>query len=175
MRHYCLPKGGMMPRKIIHQDWIYQTDRPGIWDRKTSSPRQERIRKAVREAISKLPFNEREFVELFWFQGRSMTEIAALLGKKPYKLECLNKRIQRKLKTRLTDFVNAEFGLKIKKNPDCIICGHPCRPEIDNLLKSKKPEETFKRIISALRSDFGIKIRTPQVIIGHMKYHIREE
>lgn len=164
-----------MPRKIIHQDWVYLTDRPGIWERKTSSSRQERVRRAVREEVAKLAYHEREFVELFWFQGRSMSEIAALLGKKPYKLECLNRRILRKLKSRLTDFVNAEFGLKVRKNPGCILCSHPQRVEIDALLKSKRPEETFRRIISTLQSDFGIRVRTPQIIIGHMKYHIREE
>lgn len=164
-----------MPRKIIHQDWIYRTERPGIWEKKASSPRQERIRQMVREELQKLAFHEREFVELYWFQGRSMGEIAVLLGKKPYKLECLNRRIHRKLKSRLTDFVNSEFGLNIEKNPGCVLCGHPRRAAIDDLLKSKKPEETFKRIIKTLRAEFGVKVGTPQIIIGHMKYHTREE
>jgi hypothetical protein len=164
-----------MPRKIIHQNWIYQTDRSGIWQKETSSPRQERIRQAVREELARLPYNEREFVELYWFQRKSLGEIASLLGKKPYKLECLNRRIQRKLKSRLTDFVNLEFGLKLQKSTGCIICAHPSRHEIDELLQSKKPEETFRKYIKILKSDFGIRVRTPQIIIGHIKYHIRED
>jgi len=165
----------MMPRKIIHQNWIYQTSRSGIWDGKASSPRQERIRQAVRGELKKLAFHEREFVELYWFQGRSLNEIAALLGKKPYKLECLNKRIRRKLRSLLADFVNSEFGLRIAEDDRCPLCSHPEKDRIDNLLKSKKPEDTFRRIIQILKTDFGIRVSTPQVIIGHLKYHIREE
>ncbi len=164
-----------MPRKIINQNWIYLRDSRPIWKKGDSSPRQKRIRQAVHRELEKLPFHEKEFIELYWFQGRSICEIAALLGKKPYKLECLNRRIQRKLKSRLMDFVNSEFGLDITKSSRCIICNHADRKEIDILLKSKAPEETFKRIIKILKNEYGIKIRTPQIIIGHIKYHIREE
>jgi DNA-binding CsgD family transcriptional regulator len=164
-----------MPRKIIHQNWIYETGHTGSWEKNCPTPRQGRIRHAVQKEVAGLSFREREFIELYWFQGRSIAEIAVLLGRKPYKLECLNRRIQRKLKSRLTDFVNSEFGLNLEKNPNCIICKHPRRDRIDILLEGKKPRETFKRIIQVLKTDFGIKIRTPQIIIGHMKYHMREE
>lgn len=165
----------MMARRIVHYDWIYETLRPSIWQQHESDPRQERIREAVRKELERLSFDEREFVELYWFQGKSTYEIGELLGRKPYKLEGLNKRIIRKLRNRLAGFVKNEFRLEIEREYGCPLCDHKRQREIDEILLGKKPEETYRRIIGILRNEFGIKIKTPQVIIGHIKYHTKEE
>jgi DNA-binding CsgD family transcriptional regulator len=174
-RDLALWKEAIMARKIVHYDWIYETLRPSLWQQHESDPRQERVREAVQRELERLTFDEREFVELYWFQGKSTQEIGELLGRKPYKLEGLNKRIIRKLRNRLAEFVRKEFELEIEAEYDCGICEHKRRREIDKILLAKKPEETYRRIIGILKNEFGISIKTPQVIIGHIKYHTKEE
>ena len=164
-----------MPKKVMHYDWIYLTLREGIWQNGEQSERQKRIVAAVRTELDKLTEAERDFIEMFWFEGRSMAEISAVTGKPVYKLEGLNKRIIRKLKNRLAEFVESEFGLKHEVGSKCPICRHPRRDEIDRMILAKKPHQTFSSIITVLKRDYGIIIKTPQIIIGHRKYHIREE
>lgn len=164
-----------MPRKVMHYDWIYQTLREGLWQTIEPSERQLRIIAAVRRELDGLTEFEREFVELFWFEGRSIAAISTLTGKPVYKLEGLCKRIIRKLKNRLSGFVESEFGLKHSVGSQCLICKHPRRDEIDRMILAKKPHQTYSSIIKTLKQDYGIIIKTPQIIIGHKKYHIRED
>ena len=164
-----------MPRRVVHHNWVYQTLRPGLWSEGHESERQKRIRIAVRRELEKLPEDEREFIELYWFEGESIPEIAKLLGKKPYKLESLNKRIIRKLKNRLARFVKNEFKLDSRIRKKCPICDHPEIARINEILRSKKPEETYRSVIRILCEEFGINIKTPQTIIGHIRYHTGEE
>jgi len=148
---------------------------PELWGEDEISGRQMRIGQAVRLELEKLPDSEREFVELYWFQGRSTSEIARLLNCKPYNLVNLNRRIMRKLKNSLADFVEEEFRLRADHQGKCRICCHPDVEKINLKLKSKKPHETYRGLIRLLKTDYGIDIKTPQAIIGHLKYHLREE
>ena len=163
-----------MPKKIVHYNWIYLTLREGIWQNSEASEKQKRIIKAVRTEIDRLSEIEREFVEMFWFEGRSLADIARVTGKQVYKLEGLSKRINRKLKNRLAGFVDSEFGLKAETGAKCLICNHPQRAKIDRMILAKKPQQTYKQIITTLKEEYGIIIKTPQMIIGHRKYHILE-
>ncbi len=165
-----------MPRRVVHHNWVYRTLRAGLWDEiEVITERQRRIREAVRKELAKLPDFEREFIDLYWFQGRPTSEIAKLLGRKQYKLEGLKRRILRKLKNELTGFVREEFRLSVDKRKKCPICCHPELEKINRELKTKKPHETWRRYIRLLKNDYGINVKTPQVIIGHLKYHIMEE
>jgi len=164
-----------MPRRIEFHNWVYETLRPDIWGCQRSSPRQERIKEAVREELEKLSADEREFVELYWFQGKSTAEIGRYLGRKGYMLDGLNKCIIRKLKSRLADFARREFNIKCDEKNNCVICSHPNRAEINMILRAKRPQDTFKEILESLKENFELKNISPQAIIGHMKYHMKEE
>jgi len=59
-----------MPKKIVHYNWIYLTLREGIWQNSEASEKQKRIITAVRAELDRLTETEREFVEMFWFEGR---------------------------------------------------------------------------------------------------------
>jgi hypothetical protein len=164
-----------MPRRVIHYNWIFQTINTGVWGNFESTPKQKRIQQAVTAELDKLSFEEREFIDLYWIRGYSIQELGQLLGVKPYKMEGLNKSILRKLKNRLTDFVREEFGPDVCERDRCLICDHLRRDEIDILLKTKKTEETYQRIITVLKNDFQLIIKTPQIIVGHIKYHTKEK
>jgi hypothetical protein len=160
-----------MPGKLVYLDWIYEVARKGVFGPHEKSDVQKEIIGRVRDAVDKLSPVEREFVQMYWFEGRSLKEVSELLGKRLHNLDGINRRVLRKLKRILSEYVAARFGIIEPNNSDCIICNHPDRREIDRLLIAKKPDETYRPIYRQLRSRFGLRISTPQILIGHIKYH----
>ena len=102
-----------------------------------------------------------------------MREISDLLGRKEYKLDAMHGRVLKILRKKLSSFVAEEFGVCERVNPNCIICCHPEREAIEEILRQKKPEDTFRPIYRELKCKFDLKISTPQILIGHMKYHMK--
>ncbi|MGB2770536.1 MAG: hypothetical protein WBC88_12490 [Candidatus Zixiibacteriota bacterium] len=144
----------------------------------SSTPDQERSKKEelidrqVRAAVERLLPTEKQFVELFYFQVRSYQEIAGIMKKKTWKLERLHERALGKLRILLTDFVKEQFEFEIPQETACVICSSPFRGELDELIRSKKEEETYSRLIRIFKQKYGINVKTPQVIIGHKKKHM---
>lgn len=137
----------------------------------SSDQRQERIIEAVREGLSQLDENEREFLILFHFMGRSYRQIAESSGREIYRLEALHLRALKQLRALLARFVEEEFDIRSENHPDCPICASPDRDEIDQLIDQKKAEETWSGTIRQIKDRFGIRIKTPQVLIGHKRFH----
>lgn len=136
------------------------------------SEREELIDRQVRAAVEKLLPTEKQFVELFYFQVRSYQEIAGIMKKKTHKLERLHQRALGKLRILLSDFVKEQFKLEPLQKTDCVICNSPFSGELDELIKSKKEEETYSRLINIFRQKYGIYVKTPQTIIGHERKHM---
>ena len=63
------------------------------------------------------------------------------------------------------------FGVTEESRPDCIICRSEHRREIDRVIASREEAETWRPVIRKIRERFGLKITTPQTLIGHEKYH----
>lgn len=137
-----------------------------------SSENDESINQEVRKAVEKLSPVEKQFVELFYFEFKTYQEIAHILRKKIYKLERIHQRALGKLRISLADFVKDHFKLDVPQKTDCIICKSPFRQELDELIRNKKPEETYARLIKLFKQQHGIDIKTPQVIIGHQRKHM---
>lgn len=167
----------MSKGKIIYQNWIVEI---GIdpsckasYDSKVSRLKpNDRVIKAVRETLDKLSRVEREFVERYYFHGESYSQIAKALNKRIERIDGLHRRLVNKLKRYLADFVAGEFDLEVEIGANCPICNSPFKDEINNLIKNKKEEETWKIIIKKLKNDYGIEIKSPQILIGHKKYHL---
>ena len=136
------------------------------------SEREELIDRQVRAAVEKLLPTEKQFVELFYFQVRSYQEIAGIMKKKTHKLQRLHQRALRRLRILLAGFVEKQFKLKLPKETNCVICESPFREELNELIKNKKEEETYSRLIKIFRQRYGINVKTPQTIIGHEKKHM---
>ena len=164
-----------MSSRIVYLDWVYEVSRRNLFDTGEQTVLAKEIVEEVNRAISKLAERDREFVRLYWFEGRPIDELASLFGKSRHNIESLNKCILRKLKTRLAAYVKERFGIDVDSERKCPICYHPERAAIDDLLLAKKESETFKPIYRELRERFGLKVSTPQILIGHMKYHIQRE
>lgn len=160
-----------MPSKILYLDWIYGSQSDNAFALSGRSPLQEEIIEKVRMAMESLSAEEREFVQLYWYEGKRLEEIGELLCRQPSKLDALNRTIMRKLRNRLARYVAGRFRLS-GVSDNCEVCSHPRKSEIDRLLLEKRPEETFRRTIATLRSDFNMTLSTPQILVGHMRYHM---
>ena len=164
-----------MPGRVLYLDWIYEVGRTKLFAEIGPTPSQNQIIEKVREAVSALPESEQEFVRLYWFEGHSLAELSKLLGRRQHKLDGLNRRILRKLRSRLADYVRESFGVDTSESRECVICSHPHRVEIDQILSTKTEQETFRRIYRELSERLGLRISTPQILLGHMKYHSMQE
>jgi RNA polymerase sigma factor (sigma-70 family) len=182
--HSCtLSPGKKKRRRIRNLSWVVELY--GVPDGQSlenggpdwSGPGQEQredesIDLEVRKAVARLRPEERQFVELFYFQFRSYREIAQRTRRKVHKLERINQRVREKLRLLLGDFVKKRFGIVASPVTDCIICSSPDRAAIDRLIREKKDDQTYSRLMSILRHKYGLDIKTPQVIIGHRRKHM---
>ncbi|MDZ4724473.1 MAG: hypothetical protein SGI97_11340 [candidate division Zixibacteria bacterium] len=135
--------------------------------------RVQLIRDRVSQAISSLSDDEREFIERFYFTGESYRKISEKSGRGMHKLESLHSRAVIKLRKKLAPFVKEQFTWthSSESRTGCIICGSRFRVEIDCLIAARDRSSTWKGVIEILKLKYGIGIKTPQILIGHEKYH----
>ena len=168
----------MAKGKIIYQNWIVDIGiDPGqagkIQIQSDTIKPDEKVVSAVRKAIEKLNPQEREFIENYYFQGKTYREIAKIQNRRISRIEGLHRRSLAKLKKYLTGFVKEHFDIDVEIGRDCIICTSPQKDKINKLIKAKKKQETWKKIIKILKDKYQIQVKTPQVLIGHQKYHLK--
>jgi RNA polymerase sigma factor (sigma-70 family) len=151
---------------------LYESSIEEVTGSKINRKNEELIAQEVRKAVEKLSSEERLFIEKFYFEFKSYREISKILNKRVKKLERIHRRALDKLRITLADFVKTRFKLEIPKKIDCVICRSPFQAEIDMLIKKKKKEETYARLIRTFKRKYGIDIKTPQAIIGHQRKHM---
>lgn len=182
----------MKRARIVYQDWIVQLGHdPDIFPEKrisdaetearesslfaASSKVSQEIEQAVAQGMQTLTEDEREFIARFHFMGESYQEIAEKSGRIPHKLEALHRRALRKLKLTLSEFAIKRYNLSLTDSElrasQCAICQSEFCQNITQLINQKAAHETWRPIIRKLRDQYGIIIRSPQVLIGHQKYH----
>ncbi len=168
----------MAKGKIIYQNWIVdigvdpgQSGKLQIQSDLIKPDKQ--VVSAVRKALEQLESHEQDFIESYYFQGKTYREIAQLQNRRISRIEGLHRRSLAKLKKYLARFVKERFDIDAEIGRDCIICYSPHKEKIDKLIKNKKKQETWKNIIKILKEKYQIQIKTPQVLIGHQKYHLK--
>ena len=186
--------------RIVYQDWIVEIghdpdtkvapyggdlfradfislDHPaaaGLSDAEATAARIERrelVRRTVTEALNNLDDDEREFVIRFHFMGESYRRISELSGRSIHKLEALHKRSIRKLRKQLAAFVHETFGLDSEVIPDCPICRSPFAAELDEIIRNRDRTATWRPVLTLLKTKYNLSISSPQLLIGHEKYH----
>lgn len=169
----------MRNNRLVYQNWIAELGFDPAQIRKLfdtvagdSSPDDETDLE-VRRAIEGLDEEEMEFVIRFYFMGDAYNEISEKSGRSVHKLEALHKRAIRKLKNRLQAFVKKRYGLKTKKGEGgiCPLCDSPHRAAINEIIADRNGLSTWKPVLKEINKQFGLKINSPQVLIGHQKYH----
>ncbi len=178
----------MASNRITYQDWIVEIgrdpsrppapeqpdeipDRTAREEPGQTDPRLDSIRSQVQKAMNALTESEQGFLIDFYFLGESYESMAARQGRAVYKLEALHQRALRKLRKSLAGLASREYGIRVEKHPRCPVCSSPHRAEIDRVIRSRKEHENWGTIMRRVRDRFGVEIRSPQTIIGHLKYH----
>lgn len=126
---------------------------------------------AVKLALAKLTDDEREFIIRFHFMGEKYIEIAEKTDREIYSLVSLHNIAIKKLKRYLRRFVKDQFEIKDSKQTSCMICESVYKDEIDSLIALKDSKSTWKNIIQQADKKYNLKIKSPQILIGHAKYH----
>jgi len=134
--------------------------------------KDEELERKVHQALGKLDEMERKFILYFYFDCFSYEKIGLLLRKRKDKLQRIHQNALDKLGLILKDFVEKRFNFRVTGKNKCLICQSPHREELDRIIKSKRKEETWKRILRILQDKYDLKIRTPQILIGHLRKHI---
>ncbi|HLG94251.1 MAG TPA: sigma factor-like helix-turn-helix DNA-binding protein [candidate division Zixibacteria bacterium] len=124
---------------------------------------------AVRGALSRLSPVEREVVERFHFCSESCAEIGARQKIPEIRVSRILKQALRKLKLTLGPFAQKRFGIPAEAKT-CRICLSEKRKAIEKLLKTKIREETWKRILRKLKTEFRIRTGA-RSLIRHWKEH----
>ncbi len=176
----------MTSNRIVYQNWIVDLGRDPAQAPEPLTPerqfgaqgidapeveRRNRIEEAVGAALGKLDDNECEFIERYYFMGQSFGEIAAMSGRLVHRLEALHRRAVRKLRKNLAPLVAEMFDLRTDSRPDCLICQSSERACIDRLIAERDRAGTWRPVMKQIRDDYGVRIRSPQILIGHEKYH----
>jgi RNA polymerase sigma factor (sigma-70 family) len=139
----------------------------------TEQKNTEVIRHAVQKALKKLDEQGRDFITQFYFIGKTYRQISEQSGRPIHKLEALHKRTLKKLKKELSSFVREHFGIESRLEGNCPICRSSFLPQINRLIAKRNKTATWKPIIKTLREKYRLKITSPQVLVGHEKYHMR--
>jgi hypothetical protein len=129
------------------------------------------LRDAVRRALDELEEDEREFVARFHFMGESYRQISESSGRAIHKLESLHKRAVRKLKRILAPLMVTRFEVKLADHLICPLCDSEDAEAIDLLIAGRDPHQTWRPVIGELKQKYNIVVRSPQLLIGHEKYH----
>lgn len=165
----------MRKEKVIYQDWIVALghDPALTWIAAYSlDPGYNlEIISAVTGALNSLEAPEADFIRLFYLQGKSYRQISILTGRAMYRLESLHRIAVKKLKRYLYAALGGRYHIPAPGDPACPLCTHPRAEKINALIRSKAPEETWRRIIRVLRDTYDITLTTTQRLIGHYKYH----
>ena len=170
-------KKKMGSRRIVFQNWIVDLGRDPAepWCPSSGSQddleRSKEIRKAVVEALNCLSSEERQVVENHHFDGLTFREISEESGRAMHSLVALHRRALRRLRRKLEPFAKRLYGVSYEQDISCPICDSEFCAEIDEFIAAKDVRETWAGIMRILRQKYNIKIRTPQTLIGHEKYH----
>lgn len=170
----------MPQNRIIYQNWIVEIGADPKKIKKSSNfennvnNNPDNIIKEVNSALAKLDVDEREFIIRFYYMGETYNRIAEISNRSIHKLNAFHQQILKKLNNYLKNFVNGKFNIDINEESLCPICRSEYKPEIDKLIKSRDKRKTWKPLKDLIEKKYHVKFRTPQVLIGHEKYHITD-
>jgi RNA polymerase sigma factor (sigma-70 family) len=166
-------------KRIRALNWVEGVEEPESVSEETDLKERMKEEKAkveleekVEQALDKLDSAEREFIRHFYYDCKSYDQITEIMNKTKDRLERIHRSALEKLKFSLKGFVSQRYKIKIPPEKKCLICSHPARGKLDELIKTKKEEETWKKILRMFKEEFNLEIKTPQILINHQKKHM---
>lgn len=164
--------------RIIYRNWIVElgydpANPPDLFGE--SIGYNENIICAVGQAVDDLRADETDFIKRFYFQGQTYREISKATGRDIYSLEALHNRAVKRLRAVLSGLLQLPEVKKSTGERSCPLCRHEKSNEINELIRSRDKRQTWKPVIRILKEKYNVRISTPQLLIGHNRYHIKKE
>jgi len=166
-------------KRIRALNWVEGVEEPesvseesDLIERMKEEKAKVELEEKVEDSLDRLENAEREFIRLFYFDCKSYDQISEIMNKTKDRLERIHRSALEKLKFILKGFVSQRYKIKISPERKCLICSHPEREKLDELIKTKKEEETWKKILRTFKEEFNLEIKTPQTMINHQKRHM---
>lgn len=166
-------------KRIRALNWVEGVEEPesvseesDLIERMKEEKEKVELEEKVEQALDKLDSAEREFIRNFYFDCKSYDQISEIMNKTKDRLERIHRSALEKLKFSLKGFVYQRYKIKISPENKCLICSHSEREKLDELIKTKKEEETWKKILRMCKEKFNLEIKTPQILINHQKRHM---
>ncbi|MFZ1682633.1 MAG: hypothetical protein WAU88_00750 [Candidatus Zixiibacteriota bacterium] len=130
-----------------------------------------RLREQVGVAVAQLCYEQREFIERFYYAGESYFEIARGLHHAPRRLETVHRQALKRLRKILAPLVRSYYGITKDAATGCPICQSEHRETIDDLIGNRDRTRYWQPVMREIRDKYGIRIKSPMTLIGHEKYH----
>jgi|GEM_PF-1048792 len=166
-------------KRIRALNWVEGVEEPesvseesDLIERMKEEQAKVELEEKVEQALDKLNNGEREFIKYFYFDCKSYDQISKIMNKTKDRLERIHRSALEKLKFILKGFVSQRYKIKISPEGKCLICSHPERVKLEELIRAKKKEETWKKILRMFKDEFNLVIKTPQIMINHQKKHM---
>lgn len=166
-------------KRIRALNWVEGVEEPesvseesDLIERMKEEKEKVELEEKVEQAMDNLESAEKEFIRHFYYDCKSYDQISEIMNKTKDRLERIHRSALEKLKFSLKGFVYQRYKIKISPERKCQICSHPEREKLDELIKTKKEEETWKKILRTFKQEFNLEIKTPQILINHQKRHM---
>ncbi len=134
----------------------------------------DNLRERVSEAVKSLDEPEQDFIHQYYYLGLGHRQISELTGRRIHKIEAYHKRTLNRLRIYLSEFVEREYGVHDEKYPDCQICSSDECDQINRIIARRDKTETWRPVMREISRISGVYIRSPQILIGHEKYHMKK-
>ncbi|MEZ5359938.1 MAG: hypothetical protein R3F48_14065 [Candidatus Zixiibacteriota bacterium] len=168
----------MGKERIIYRNWIvdlgYDPANPPDIFGGTVGYNQSLIC-AVDRAVNRLTADEADFIQRFYYQGQTYREIGQSTGRDTHNLEALHNRAVKRLRVILASSIQLPEAEKSAEEQTCPLCRHKHAAEINELISTRDKRETWRPIIRILKEKYNLRVSTPQLLIGHTRYHIKKE
>ena len=165
-------------KRIRALNWVEGVEEPetvsetDLIERMKEEKAKVELEEKVEQALNRLDSAEGEFIRHFYFDCKSYDQISEIMNKTKDRLERIHRSALEKLKFSLMGFVSQRYKIKISPERKCSICSHPERVKLEELIRAKRREETWKRVLRTLKDEFDLEIKTPQILINHQKRHM---
>ncbi|MDH3889883.1 MAG: hypothetical protein OEV49_02265 [candidate division Zixibacteria bacterium] len=169
----------MSGNRIVYQNWIVDLGRDpetqcqasDSIDADQSDRRAEQICQTVDVALYRLDDEEREFIIRFHYMGESYRQISDKSGRPVHKLEALHKRSLKKLRRLLAPLADEVFGLRAGQEQACPVCNSKYLVQLNEIIRNRDRRQTWKPVLNLFRTKYNLTISSPQLLVGHEKYH----
>jgi hypothetical protein len=127
----------------------------------------------VNRALAKLDPLLQDILKGRYYDGETIDALAVRYGISGKEIKRLVYEAVRQMRFHLGEFVRKRWG--IDAGDTCRVCAHPLRGQIEEILRDRKPAESWRIVTEKIRKATGERFHPPQILKAHINHTAREE